>query len=75
MKRYFLVLPIVMFMLLGGGYALAVAGGCCVKTSCACVKGGCCVNGQCVCKGDCCTKGSCNCASGKCNIECNCQKQ
>jgi len=75
MKKYIFVLPIVMSMLLGGGYALAAVDGCCAGTSsCGCVKGGCCVDGKCSCKGDCCTKGSCQCAGGKCTAKCGCQK-
>ena len=74
MKKSLFVLPIVMCMLLGGGYALYAAGNCCVKTSCTCVKGGCCVNGKCACKGNCCMKGDCRCAEGTCNAQCACQK-
>lgn len=73
MKKYILVLPIVVSMLLGGGHALA-ATGCCGNASCVCVKGGCCVKGKCACKGNCCTKDNCNCAEGKCSTKCNCQK-
>lgn len=75
MKRYFLVLPIIMFMLLGNGYPLAAAGQCCMKTSCEYVKAGSCSNGQCSCKVKCCTKDSCGCAEGKCSTKCDCQKQ
>jgi hypothetical protein len=74
-KKYLLVLFIMTAMLLNGGYALAATDGCCLKTSCACVKGGCCANGECACKGDCCTKDSCQCANGKCGKKCGCQAQ
>jgi len=74
MKKYIFVLPIVMSLLLGGGYALAAADGCCVGTPCGCVKGGCCVYGKCSCKGECCTKGNCQCAGAKCTAKCDCQK-
>jgi hypothetical protein len=74
MRKYFIMLAIIMPLLLSGGRVLAAVDGCCAKSSCACVKGGCCINGKCACKGDCCSKGSCHCADGKCSTKCNCQK-
>ena len=57
MKKYILLVPILMFMLLGGGYTFAATDGRCAKTSCTCIKGGCCLNGKCACNGNCCVKG------------------
>jgi hypothetical protein len=75
MKKYIILLPIILSMLLGGGYTLALAESCCLKNPCICAKGTCCEDGKCACKGDCCVKGSCQCAEGKCGAKCNCQKQ
>ncbi len=75
MKKYLFMLPILAIMLLGSGYTLAIADGCCLKTSCACTKAGCCADGKCACKGGCCVNGNCRCADNGCNTKCNCQKQ
>lgn len=75
MKNYLLAAALALPLLFGSGYAPAFAAGCCVGTSCTCVKGNCCVNGKCGCKADCCAKGGCQCANGQCGAQCNCQKK
>jgi len=73
MKKYILIVSIIMSALIGTGYAWAAGNNCCVKSSCACVKGGCSEKGKCACKGDCCANGSCKCSDNTCK-NCSCKK-
>ncbi|MCX5712297.1 MAG: hypothetical protein NTY47_04395 [Candidatus Omnitrophica bacterium] len=72
MKKYLLILPILM-LLLGSGFALG-ADNCCIKNPCVCANGVCCKDGKCACKGGCCTKDACHCADNKSCAKCVCQK-